>query len=219
MLEKYCLNPFIIGMMSFTGTGLTCIRSDRVVFQKLNFSVTKNEILYVKGPNGSGKSTLLRVMAGLLRPAAGELYWNGEKLSEIEDDFKNAIKGALSVKENLKFWASMLGKEDKKDSIDFALETFNLRSLANLPARFLSEGQTRRLNLARLSTTPPTPLWILDEPDNSLDESASMSFETAMASHIGNGGMVVMATHQLTSNKIKTLDLTDFSPSVNATAG
>ena len=78
-------------MMSFTGTGLTCLRSDRVVFQNLNFSVAKNEVLYVKGPNGSGKSSLLRIMAGLLRPINGELYWNGEKLSEIEDDFKGKL--------------------------------------------------------------------------------------------------------------------------------
>ena len=206
-------------MMSFTGTGLTCLRSDRVVFQNLNFSVAKNEVLYVKGPNGSGKSSLLRIMAGLLRPINGELYWNGEKLSEIEDDFKgklhyvghqNPIKGALSVRENLKFWASIHGSERENNSVVSALESFKLEKFADLPARFLSAGQARRLNLARLNATP-APLWILDEPHNSLDEGASLALDENVARHLDKGGMVVISTHEPILKKTKVLNLSDFA--------
>ena len=158
-------------------------------------------------------------MAGLLRPINGELYWNGEKLSEIEDDFKgklhyvghqNPIKGALSVRENLKFWASISGSERKKNSIVSALETFKLQEFADLPARFLSAGQARRLNLARLNATP-APLWILDEPHNSLDEGASLALDENVARHLDTGGMVVISTHDAISKKVKALDLSDFA--------
>ena len=93
--------------MSFTGNAITCIRSDRVVFQRLSFSVKGGEILYLKGPNGCGKSSLLRIMAGLLQPTEGVLYWNEENISKSVESFlvyfqyighQNAIKGALSVK-------------------------------------------------------------------------------------------------------------------------
>ena len=213
------MNPFIISMMNFTGIGLTCIRSDRVVFHKLEFSVAEGEVLYLRGPNGSGKSSLIRIMAGLLRPATGHIFWNGENIPKVLDSFKenlhyvghqNAIKGVLSVRENLSFWASMCDFGLEKQSIDEALEKFELNNLANLPARFLSAGQARKLNLARLSATA-APLWLLDEPANSLDEASANSLIETIANHQKNGGIVIMATHGAVSSNGKVLELSDFA--------
>ena len=96
--------------MSFAGNAITCIRSDRIIFQRLSFSVKDGEVLYLKGPNGCGKSSLLRIMAGLLKPTEGVLYWNEENISKSIGSYlgefqyvghQNAIKGALSVKEKI----------------------------------------------------------------------------------------------------------------------
>ena len=218
-LEKKALTSFIVSMMNFTGTALTCIRSERIVFQKLAFSVTASEILYLTGPNGSGKSSLLRMMAGLMHPVEGHFFWNGERVSKVTDAFRgniyyvghqNAVKGDLSVRENVQTWAALYDSEMENYSVDHALEAFELDSLANLPARFLSAGQKRRLNLARLNTTG-SPLWLLDEPTTSLDEAGSLCLKELISSHIGKGGMVVMATHETNLTNCKVLDLSEFT--------
>ena len=160
-----------------------------------------------------------RIMAGLLRPATGHIFWNGENISKVLDSFKenlhyvghqNAIKGVLSVRENLSFWASMCEFGLEKQSIDEALEKFELNNLANLPARFLSAGQARKLNLARLTATA-VPLWLLDEPANSLDEASANSLIETIANHQKNGGIVIMATLGAASSNGKVLELSNFA--------
>ena len=204
--------------MSFTGNAITCIRSDRVVFQRLSFSVQDGEILYLKGPNGCGKSSLLRIMAGLLQPTEGVLYWNEENISKSVDSFQgdfqyighqNAVKGALSVKENLKIWAEIYNLKKNNISIDDALQAFKLDRLANLPARFLSAGQKRRLNLSRLSATD-SRLWLLDEPSTSLDDAGSLCLKELINSHLERGNMVIMATHESNLVNGSTLNLAEF---------
>jgi len=204
--------------MSFTGNAITCIRSDRVVFQRLSFSVEDGEILYLKGPNGCGKSSLLRIMAGLLQPTEGVLYWNEENISKSVNSFlgdfqyighQNAVKGALSVKENLKIWAEIYNLKKTNISIGDALQAFKLDRLANLPARFLSAGQKRRLNLSRLSATN-SRLWLLDEPSTSLDDAGSLCLKELINSHLERGNMVIMATHESSLVNGNTLNLADF---------
>ena len=204
--------------MSFTGNAITCIRSDRVVFQRLSFSVKDGEILYLKGPNGCGKSSLLRIMAGLLQPTEGVLYWNEENISKSADSFlgnfqyighQNAVKGALSVKENLKIWAEIYNLKKNNISIGDALQALKLDSLANLPARFLSAGQKRRLNLSRLSATY-SRLWLLDEPSTSLDDTGSLCLKELINSHLERGNMVIMANHESNLVNGYTLNLAEF---------
>ena len=186
-------------MGQFTGSGLSSFRGQRLVFRGLDFDVGEGAMLHLGGPNGSGKSTLLRIMAGLLPVIEGQLRWDGTPLAEDRDGHRarllyvghaDAVKGALSVTENLQFWCDMSGGGDMAG----ALERFNLGSLADLPARFLSAGQRRRLNLARLAAVPAA-LWLLDEPAASLDIASAAILEQAIARHLADGGCAVMASH------------------------
>ena len=207
----------------FFGNDLTCIRGERVVFSRLSFSVNGGHILTLRGPNGSGKSSLLRLMAGLGRPAAGELRWQdgaGDGEEDIAEDraahrgrliyigHQDALKPALTVRENLSFWASLANAESR---VDGALDQFALQPLATVPARFLSAGERRRLALARLAAIP-APLWLLDEPTVGLDDRALESLLTLLAAHRDSGGMVVLSTHgPLDLGPAETLQMAQFA--------
>jgi heme exporter protein A len=184
----------------FSGEDLICIRGERVVFSGLDFTIGPGGALILTGRNGSGKSSLLRVMAGLLPPAAGVLYRDGEDVRAAPDEHReslhyvghlDAIKPVLTVTENLAFWA---GIRQAPPQIAEALEIFGLTALADMPARLLSAGQKRRLNLARLAASP-TPLWLLDEPTVALDTASVAALVNLIANHRAGGGMVVVSTH------------------------
>lgn len=187
----------------FSGHGLACVRSERLVFSDLDFSLDGGDALVLLGPNGSGKSSLLRLMAGLLRPAAGKLCWNGQTLSDDREahaarshyvGHHDAIKPVLSVIENLIFWARLQDGTAGFEKTEAALERFGLSHLAGMPGKLLSAGQKRRLNLARLSAAP-SPLWLLDEPTVALDRGSVKVLEQVIAEHRAGGGMVVVSTH------------------------
>ena len=180
----------------FTGHDLLCRRGERVVFRHLGFALRPGGVLLLRGPNGSGKSSLLRLMAGLLRPAAGELRWDGQRIEAEAEDHRrqlaflghlDAIKPALRVAENLGFWCGA-------GAVEPALAALGIASLAPLSARFLSAGQRRRLALARIVASA-APLWLLDEPTNALDDEAEAMFAAALASHRARGGMAAIALH------------------------
>ena len=184
-------------MGQFSGSGLGSYRGQRMVFRGLDFAVGGGDLLHLVGPNGSGKSTLLRVMAGLLPVIEGQISWDGAPVAQDRDGHRarliylghaDAIKGALSVFENLAFWCTMAGGGDAAAG----LARFNLAPLADLPARFLSAGQ--RLNLARLAAIPAA-LWLLDEPAASLDTASEQVLEDEITRHRAAGGLVVMASH------------------------
>ncbi len=186
-------------MTQFSGSGLGSYRGQRMVFRGLDFALGGGDLLHLVGPNGSGKSTLLRVMAGLLPVIEGQISWDGAPLAQDRDGHRarllylghaDAIKGALSVSENLTFWCDMAGGGDASAG----LARFNLAPLADLPARFLSAGQRRRLNLARLGAIP-VALWLLDEPAASLDTASEDVLEAEITRHRAAGGLVVMASH------------------------
>ncbi|MFN3233229.1 MAG: heme ABC exporter ATP-binding protein CcmA [Alphaproteobacteria bacterium] len=183
-----------------TAHNLTCQRGERLVFEGLSFAVAHGEALVLRGRNGSGKSSLLRLLAGLLAPASGTLSWDGEDVTA--DPVSHAarlayvghldpIKAALTVSENLQALGRLAGQ---KPDIDAALEAFGLLPLKDLPAQFLSAGQRRRVNLARLLAAPKT-LWLLDEPTVALDKVAVQQLLKALQSHLAGGGMAIIATH------------------------
>jgi heme exporter protein A len=208
-------------MTDFVGRQLICVRGGRAVFAGLGFRVDAGGALVLAGPNGSGKSSLLRLMAGLARPAAGDLAWNGEDVAEDPAAHRSrvhyvghldAVKPALTVAENLGFWAALRGGSAGAGArARAALEAFGIPKLADVPGRYLSAGQRRRLNLARILAAP-APLWLLDEPKTALDNDAAGRVDAAVASHRGEGGMVVMSMHGGTLPEGATvLDLTAFS--------
>ncbi|MBL8644405.1 MAG: heme ABC exporter ATP-binding protein CcmA [Rhodospirillaceae bacterium] len=207
----------VFAAAAFAGTDLSCRRGGRLVFAGLNFGINSGEALVLRGPNGSGKTTLLRLMAGLARKSSGVLTWDG---ADVHDDLPlhgsrlafaghlDAVKPALSVRENLAFWADVRGSS--LTDIDKALKAFSLSHLADLPGRVLSAGQRHRVALARVAMNG-AQLWLLDEPTNTLDDAALSALQGVLQRHLQNGGMVVMASHGDTLlPQAKTLDVRAF---------
>ena len=215
-------------MGEFSGTDLTCIRSERWVFSDLDFKLGDGDALILTGPNGSGKSSLLRIMAGLLPAASGTLTWDGMATSEDPEahggrlhyvGHLDAVKPMLSVAENVSFWASLrIAKSELQDHVSHALTAFGISHLADVPGRFLSAGQKRRVNMARIIAAP-SPLWLLDEPTTALDRATIDSLEEMIASHRSGGGMVVVSTHsELNLGSAQSLDLGAYSAKTMAEA-
>jgi heme exporter protein A len=205
-------------MKRLSGSDLGCVRGGRQVFRDLSFAVGAGEALVVTGPNGVGKSTLLRLVAGLVRLTQGQLALEGSdpELTIGEQahylGHLDALKPALSVTENLEFWADFLGggvagrdqaksaaalaseAPDEGSSARAALAAVGLDGLAHLPATYLSAGQRRRLSLARLVAVE-RPIWLLDEPTSALDAAAQAMLAKLMRAHLAGGGLIVAATH------------------------
>ncbi len=187
------------------GVGLACVRGQRRLFADLSFSVLSGEVLWVSGPNGSGKTSLLRMLCTLLAPEAGEVRWRGRPVRELGETYRAelaylghapAVKDDLSALENLRFALAADGaRVEEPASID-ALGRFGLAGREDLPARALSQGQRRRVSLARLLFCSDRPLWILDEPLTALDVQAIELVRALVSGHLDEGGVVVLTSHQ-----------------------
>ena len=166
------------------------------MFEGLSLRAGDGVGIELSGPNGSGKSSLLRVLAGFISPAAGSIALSGGKEDATIGEqchyvgHLNGVKRALTVSENLDFWAEYLSDGD----VDSALAAFDLENLAEIPAGLLSAGQERRLGLARLVLSY-RPIWLLDEPSVSLDTSSRQLLASIIKDHLKNGGIVLAATH------------------------
>jgi heme exporter protein A len=197
--------------------GLTVERGGRLVLRDLAIALAPGETVLVAGRNGAGKSTLLRTLAGLLHPAAGTIAYGraDEETSGVETihylGYEDALKPSLTVRENLAFWAAMLGtpggKRHRAEAIEVAaaLEAYGIARLVDLPAGYLSAGQKRRVALARLLLAP-RPIWLLDEPLIALDVGAQDLVVAHMAAHAAAGGAILVASHQPLKTT-RTLDL------------
>ena len=163
-------------------------RGGFAVLEGLTFRVEAGTSLILRGPNGIGKTTLLRAIAGLQPPLKGSIYAPEDSIAYAAHS--DGIKQALTVRENLEFWAAVFGTGD----ITGALDAFALQPLAQRPAGALSAGQKRRLGLARLLVSA-RPIWVLDEPTVSLDVDAVAMFAAAIHAHLETGGVALIATH------------------------
>ncbi|HEB96069.1 MAG TPA: cytochrome c biogenesis heme-transporting ATPase CcmA [Sedimenticola thiotaurini] len=197
---------------------LECVRGDRRLFSGVSFVLAPGELLHLHGHNGSGKTTLMRAICGLIRPQEGEIRWNGEESRRLGDEFhrellyighRNGIKADLNGVENLRISCRLGGIPLTGEQAWEALERMGLRGHEDLPCRVLSQGQKRRVTLARL-LVDPAPLWILDEPFTALDVAAVEFLQTVIQGHLDRGGMVILTTHQevrLTRGEVKQLRL------------
>ncbi|MFM2042321.1 MAG: cytochrome c biosis ATP-binding export protein CcmA [Pseudomonadota bacterium] len=180
-----------------------------MVFADLSFRLEGGGALVLVGHNGSGKSSLLRLMAGLSRPFAGSLSWDGVPVADDPDGHRarlrylghlDAVKPALTAAENLATWAALGAAKGGGDATTArdralaALDRYGIGALADVPGRYLSAGQKRRVNLARLALDA-APLWLLDEPTTALDRASVALFAAEVARHRAAGGMVVLSTH------------------------
>ncbi|WP_102110030.1 heme ABC exporter ATP-binding protein CcmA [Oceaniglobus roseus] len=190
-------------MALFEVEDLSCARGGVPVLEGVGFALAPGQVLVLRGPNGAGKTTLLRTLAGLQPPLTGRILPGPEVLAY--GGHADGVKGALSVEENLTFWAGVFGT----GSIAGALEAFDLKRLRGRAAQNLSAGQKRRLGLARMLLTG-RPVWALDEPTVSLDAASVALFASALGRHLEGGGAALIATHIDLGFPAEVLDVSRF---------
>ncbi|HBA6469983.1 TPA: cytochrome c biogenesis heme-transporting ATPase CcmA [Escherichia coli] len=194
---------------------LLCERDERTLFSGLSFTLNAGEWVQITGSNGAGKTTLLRLLTGLSRPDAGEVFWQGQPLHQVRDSYHQnllwighqpGIKTRLTALENLHFYHR---DGDTAQCLE-ALAQAGLAGFEDIPVNQLSAGQQRRVALARLWLTRAT-LWILDEPFTAIDVNGVDRLTQRMAQHTEQGGIVILTTHQplnVTESKIRRISLT-----------
>jgi heme exporter protein A len=199
--------------MRLIGERLGCQRGDRTVFAGLGFELGAGELLVLRGANGSGKTSLLRMIAGLIEPAAGRLALEGGAVDTgIAQQchfvgHQDALKAALTARENLGFWGEFLGGGD----VAAGLAAFDLTAIAGAQAGLLSAGQKRRLALSRLALVPRV-LWLLDEPTVGLDSASQNRLVDLIMAHLGGGGLMIAATHvDIGLDAARTIDMGQFA--------
>jgi heme exporter protein A len=185
-------------------SGLECVRGDCRLFAGVGFRLSGGEMLFLQGRNGSGKTSLLRMLCGLAPAAAGEIRWRGEVVGKLGEDYRrelcylghqNAIKEELTPLENLLASARLADETLASDAALSALERFGLAGREHLACRYLSQGQKRRVALARL-VHERRALWLLDEPYVALDTAAIALLAGLIGAHLQRGGLAVLTTHQ-----------------------
>jgi heme exporter protein A len=181
---------------------LQCIRDDRVLFENLNFSLSKGQLLQIEGRNGSGKTSLLRILCGLTLPTEGTVYWKNQDIQNTQSNYWAAlayighaegVQAELTPLENLAMARALASTPNHKNLAD-ALDQVGLYGFEDVPTRTLSAGQKRRVALARLLISD-TQLWILDEPFTALDKSAIRMVENWLDNHAKQGGIAVLTSH------------------------
>ena len=184
---------------------LACLKGDRLLFRGLAFRLEAGELLRVAGPNGVGKTSLLRLVTGLALPEAGEIRWRGTAIQRDREALHRdllflghapALNDLLTPLENLRFACAAAGDEVDTEGCISALVRIGLENQLDLPARVLSQGQRRRVGLARLFLSARRPLWVLDEPFTALDVRAVADLATTLSDHCAAGGSVMLTTHQ-----------------------
>lgn len=181
---------------------LFCERDDRVLFESLDIDIKAGELVQVEGPNGAGKTTLLRILSGLSQAYEGELFWQGQSMSEVRSEFlsnllylghKPGVKSVMTPIENLQSHMACRSV-CTIDNIEKALDIVGLSGYEDVPCHSLSAGQHRRVALARLHLSDD-PLWVLDEAFTAIDKAGVKALEQLMAERISKGGTVVLTTH------------------------
>lgn len=198
--------------------GLTCSKRDRTLFEGLSLVINAGELLYLRGPNGAGKTSLLRILTGLSEPELGTVLYNGIDISKDKSGYyqalfylghKSGTNGSLSALDNLSFWLAQHKVSLDIDALYDVLEKVGLVGLEDVPVRYLSAGQQRRVALSRL-WLKPAKVWILDEPFTALDVKGIHMLELSMKDHVAKGGLIVTTSHQPlseTAGKHRVFDL------------
>jgi heme exporter protein A len=185
-------------------SNLKCVRGERPLFDGVGFRLESGKLLYLRGANGAGKTSLLRILCGLSPAESGQIRWNGVAIDELGEAYRqdlfylghhNALQEALTVNENLAFYAALAGTIPSEADTADALARLGLRGCQTRLVRHLSQGQKRRVALSRLMLNRAR-LWILDEPFVALDQAAIQLLADLVAAHLNKGGLAVLTSHQ-----------------------
>ena len=188
---------------------LSCVRSNKVVFENINFEVFPGENLEIIGSNGSGKTTLLRTILGLIKPEKGIINWLDE--NDKFNDFRTfecfyqghqlGIKNLLTVYENLKLTHGAKGMDE--NTIYECLERVGLMRINELASN-LSLGQRKRISIARW-LVKNFKIYFIDEPFSALDDEATSMIEHLIQELNSKGCSFVITGHrpsQVKANRI-----------------
>jgi len=182
---------------------LTGIRGTEKLFQGLNFDLLAGQLLWLRGANGSGKTTLLRMLTGISVPEIGEVSWNGKALADSEDfrrqlvylGHSNGLKEDLTAMESLQFLTKLHGRSADDVELENALKMMGVFHRRHLPVRMLSQGQRKRVALARLALEMQPGVWILDEPLDSLDDAGVTVLTQLLKAQLARAGRVILTSH------------------------
>ena len=183
---------------------LGCERGGRPLFATQSFGLEAGQAMHIEGDNGSGKTSLLRMVCGLSPPASGEVRWGGQSIAEVRPAFLRdllyvghslGLKDELSAVENLQTVSVLAGQPVSREQAFQALKSQGLGSRAHLPLRVLSQGQKRRVALARLQVSQ-AKLWVLDEPFVALDSAAVQALQQVLQTHLEQDGILLFTSHQ-----------------------
>jgi heme exporter protein A len=198
---------------------IECVRGNRSLFRNLSFRLEAKQALRVGGENGSGKTSLLRMVAGLSPVEAGEVLWNDRRIAALGEDYRrdlvfighaNGLKDDLTPIENLRCALALAGMNIGNSALWKGLAKQGLDGVADLPVRLLSQGQKRRVALARLGFSAGKALWVLDEPFAALDAASVGRIAATVVAHLRGGGMAIFTTHQevaLVGVQVQSLEL------------
>ena len=201
-------------MSFFEIKNISCIRGNKLLFKNLNFKLNNKELLVIKGANGSGKTTLLKILSGLLKPISGSIIINKKNINISKDEYfkyfeyighENAIKTALTVRENLNFYLKIKRNLATKN-FEKAIKIFNLKNLLDIKVENLSSGEKRRVSLSRLILSN-SKIWFLDEPTNGLDKINTANFFKILKQHLKFNGLAIVASHDDIKIRNKNINL------------
>ncbi len=173
---------------------LSIARGDRVLFSDLAFEARPGDYVEIRGANGAGKTSLLRAIAGFMRAHAGAIHFENTSDPALALHclgHLNGLKPNLNARAHVRYWAELFDASADNE----ALERVDLTRQADLPVRALSQGQARRLALARLVVAPRS-IWLLDEPSAALDANGRALVAGLVAAHCADGGVVLAAVHE-----------------------
>ncbi|RLA07426.1 MAG: heme ABC transporter ATP-binding protein CcmA [Gammaproteobacteria bacterium] len=186
---------------------LAALRGERLLFRGVTFSLGPGEAMRITGANGSGKTTLLRILAGLSEPEQGQVSWGSQNIRDCREEYYRhlaysghqfGLRGDLTALENLRY---LLPRTTTDAALVETMQQVGLERCVDLPARYLSQGQRRRLILARLLAAEAS-CWILDEPLAALDTAGIKMVESLCAEHLQNAGILIITSHQNLSSAL-----------------
>lgn len=187
-----------------TFDNLGCSKGGRQLFQGIHCVLQSGCWLHVVGANGIGKTSLLRMLCGLAPIESGDILWNDQSIRTQRQAFEqdlcylghlNGLQESMTVNENLAFATALRGMAHDASRTPAILARFGVPGRGEHLVRHLSQGQKRRVALARLALSSAR-LWVLDEPFVAMDDKGIRMLTELIGEHLESGGMAVLTSHQ-----------------------